>query len=62
MDVLTAIDPAWALIAVVPLMALVFGLVFLRGRPGARTPLRWMALGVAVLVLMAIAASATLGS
>ena len=62
MDILNSIDPAWALIAAVPLMALIFALVFLRGRPGARRPLHWVALGVVVLAVMAIVASATRGA
>lgn len=62
MNVLDSTDPTWALIAAVPLMALVYALVFLRGRPGARKPLHWVALGVVTLVLMQLVASATRGS
>ncbi|WP_143704015.1 MULTISPECIES: hypothetical protein [Luteimonas] len=62
MNVLHSIDPAWALICAVPLLALIFGLVYLRGRPGARKPLHWLALGVVVIVVMRLVALATLGS
>lgn len=61
-NVLNSIDSTWAIIAVVPLMALVFGLIYQHGKPPARTLRFWGLLGVVTLVVTLLVAKAILAS
>ncbi|MDR7192409.1 hypothetical protein [Luteimonas terrae] len=61
-NVLNSIDPAWAIIAVVPLMALVFGLVYQHRKPRAKKLRFWVVLGILTLVVTQLVASALLGA